>query len=357
MSRDFPWYWEQLQGFEAAAAAWEGFILPSRVRAYAPEILDRLCLSGKFSWARLSRPSALENSGISPEPPRSSRGIRPSRVAPVAFFKRLEMREYLRLGRPGHPENPQENPTQLNLSHPAGEVLQQLRHWGACFFEDLVRTTGRLPVEVEEGLWELVAAGLATADGFDNLRFLMDPRRRRGFRHRNSRRSPLNQMARSMGRWSLLDLPGESRGQEMNTELLLVARQLLVRWGVVFRDLLSREGLGVVWRDLLTVYRKMEAQGQVRGGRFVSGFVGEQFALPEAVDALRALRRSQSSGEVIRISAADPLNLTGIITPGPRIRSHPRNLLYYRDGVPVDEETFLISKSPSLPALQDSPTN
>ena len=202
---------EQLQGFEAAAAAWEGFILPSRVRAYAPEILDRLCLSGKFSWARLSRPSALENSGISPEPPRSSRGIRPSRVAPVAFFKRLEMREYLRLGRPGHPENPQENPTQLNLSHPAGEVFQQLRHWGACFFEDLVRTTGRLPVEVEEGLWELVAAGLATADGFDNLRFLMDPRRRRGFRHRNSRRSPLNQMARSMGRWSLLDLPGESR--------------------------------------------------------------------------------------------------------------------------------------------------
>ena len=143
----------------------------------------------------------------------------------------------------------------------------------------------------------------------------------------------------------------------MNTELLLVARQLLVPWGVVFRDLLSRESLGVVWRDLLTVYRKMEAQGQVRGGRFVSGFVGEQFALPEAVDALRALRRSQSSGEVIRISAADPLNLTGIITPGPRIRSHPRNLLYYRDGVPVDEETFLISKSPSLPALQDSPTN
>jgi ATP-dependent Lhr-like helicase len=143
----------------------------------------------------------------------------------------------------------------------------------------------------------------------------------------------------------------------MNTELLLVARQLLVRWGVVFRDLLSRESLGVVWRDLLTVYRKMEAQGQVRGGRFVSGFVGEQFALPEAVDALRALRRSQSSGEVIRISAADPLNLTGIITPGPRILSHPRNLLYYRDGVPVDEETFLISKSPSLPALQDSPTN
>jgi ATP-dependent Lhr-like helicase len=144
-----------------------------------------------------------------------------------------------------------------------------------------------------------------------------------------------------MGRWSLLDLSGESQGQETKTKLQSVARQLLVRWGVVFCNLLTRESLGLAWCDLLTVYRRMEAQRQVRGGRFVSGFVGEQFALPEAVDALRSLRSSQPGGEVIRISAADPLNLTGIITPGPRIRSHFRNLLYYRDGVPVDEETFL----------------
>ena len=346
---------EQLQGFEAAAAAWEGFLLPSRIRAYSPEILDRLCLSGKFIWARLSRPSRMEINGTHPEP--SSRGIRPTRVAPVAFFKRLGMREYLTLGKHSNGGDPQDPPTQPDLSHPAGEVLEQLRRWSACFFEDLVRTTGRLPVEVEEGLWELVAAGLATADGFDNLRFLMDPRRRRGFRHRNSRRSKLQSMARSMGRWSLLDLPGEFQGQEPNTELHFVARQLLVRWGVVFRDLLNRESLRLAWRDLLTIYRRMEAQGQVRGGRFVSGFVGEQFALPEAVDTLRSLRRSPSPGEVLRISAADPLNLTGIITPGPRIRPHPRNLLYYRDGVPVDEETFLISKSPTLPTIQDSPPN
>ena len=160
-----------------------------------------------------------------------------------------------------------------------------------------------------------------------------------------------------MGRWSLLDLPGESEGQDPNAERQFVARQLLDRWGVVFRDLLTRESLNLAWRDLLTVYRRWEAQGQIRGGRFVSGFVGEQFALPEAVDALRSLRRSQSSGEVLRISSADPLNLTGIITPGPRIRPHSRNLLYYCDGVPVDEETFLISQSSVLPAFQDNTPN
>lgn len=348
---------EQLQGFEAAAAAWEGFLLPSRIRAYAPEILDRLCLSGKFVWARLSRPSAMETNGTDPRSPSSSRGMRPTRVTPMAFFKRLEMGAYLTLGKLGNGDDPESPEAQLNLSHPAGEVLHQLRHWGACFFEDLVRTTGRLPVEVEEGLWELVAAGLATADGFDNLRFLMDPRRRRGFRQRNSQKSSLKSMTRSMGRWSLLDLPGESEGQDPNAERQFVARQLLDRWGVVFRDLLTRESLNLAWRDLLTVYRRWEAQGQIRGGRFVSGFVGEQFAWPEAVDALRSLRRSQPSGEVLRISSADPLNLTGIITPGPRIRPHSRNLLYYRDGVPVDEETFLISQSSVLPAFQDNTPN
>ena len=346
---------EQLQSFESAAAAWEGFLLPSRIHGYTPEILDRLCLSGRFVWARLSRPSAMEVDGT-PSESSSSRGVRPTRVAPVAFFKRLEMQEYLRFGKHRNGEDSTIPAIELNLSHPAQEVLEQLRHWGACFFEDLVRTTGRLPVEVEEGLWELVAAGLATADGFDNLRFLMDPRRRRGFRQRNSSRSNLERMARSMGRWSLLDLPGVSEGQEPNKELQSVARQLLVRWGVVFRDLNTRESLGLAWRDLLTVYRRMEAQGQVRGGRFISGFVGEQFALPEAVDALRTLRRNQPPREVLRISAADPLNLTGIITPGPRIRPHPKNFLYYRDGVPVDEETFLISKSPALPAFQDGAT-
>ncbi|MEE8349744.1 MAG: DEAD/DEAH box helicase [Acidobacteriota bacterium] len=345
---------EQLQGFETAAAAWEGFLFPSRIRAYTPEILDRLCLSGKFVWARLSRPSAVENNGPTSPSASSSRGIRPTRVAPVAFFKRLEMQEYLTLDRRDKGDTPD---PQGHLSHPAAEVLNQLCQRGASFFEDLVRTTGRLPLEVEEGLWELVAAGFATADGFDNLRFLIDPRRRQGFRRRNSRRSRLQSMARSMGRWSLLDLPEDSQGQEPNRELELAARQLLVRWGVVFRDLLTRESLRLTWRELLTVYRRMEAQGQVRGGRFVSGSGGEQFALPEAVESLRSLRRTQPRGEVIRISASDPLNLTGIITPGPRIRPHPKTFLYYQEGVPVNEEAFQVSKAPSSLSCQEGARN
>ncbi len=342
---------DQLQGFEAAAAAWEDFLLPSRISGYVPELLDRLCLSGEFAWGRLSFASTLETEAVNDRPYSSPRGTRPSRLAPVAFFRRREMREFFLLRKidSGQLDQGNQPAAQLNLSHPANEVLEQLQRWGACFLEDLVRTTERLPLEVEEGLWELVAAGLATADGFDNLRFLIDPKRKRGFAHRSSGRSRLRTIKRSMGRWTLLDLPGENSGtvpkisQTVNVEF--VARQLLKRWGVVFRDLLARESLLPAWRDLLATYRTMEAQGLIRGGRFVSGFVGEQFALPEALDALRATRRSQPTGQVLRISAADPLNLIGIITPGSRLRPHPTRFSYYRDGVPVEEESFLLSKS------------
>ena len=212
---------DQLQGFEAASAAWEEFLLPSRIREYVPEFLDRLCLSGEFVWGRLSVPSTLETEATeaAEERPYSSpRGIRPSRLAPVAFFKRMEMTDFFLLrnleNRKIGPSAQQVEP--LNLSHPAHEVLEQLRRWGACFFEDLVRTTGRLPLEVEEGLWELVASGLATADGFDSLRFLIDPNRKRGFPHRASRKSRRRTLKRSMGRWTLigdtLRIHGESPG-------------------------------------------------------------------------------------------------------------------------------------------------
>ena len=175
---------------------------------------------------------------------------------------------------------------------------------------------------------------------------------------RASRRSNRRTLTRSMGRWTLLDLPGVSGNSgtgNLGTVpriLQLVARQLLKRWGVVFRDLMARESLIFSWRDLLKIYRTMEAQGLLRGGRFVSGFVGEQFALPEALDALRAIRRSQPTGEVLRISAADPLNLIGIITPGSRLRPHPTRFAYYRDGVPVEEENFLIAKSLSASIIR-----
>ncbi len=290
---------DQLQGFEAATAAWEEFLLPSRINGYAPELLDRLCLSGEFVWGRLSVPSSLETESMEERPYSSPRGIRPSRLAPVAFFKRMEMPDFFMLRKleTGKRDQDDQQVEELNLSHPAHEVLEQLQRWGACFFEDLVRTTGRLPVEVEEGLWELVAAGIATADGFDSLRFLIDPNRKRGFPHRASRKSRRRTLKRSMGRWTLIGdtlrihgespgIQGEFSGLAPNSSLELIARQLLERWGVVFRDLLARESLLFPWRDLLKIYRPLEARGLVRGGRFVSGFVGEQFALPEALDAL-----------------------------------------------------------------------
>ena len=372
---------DQLQGFEAAAAAWEEFLLPSRISGYVPKLLDRLCLSGEFAWGRLSVPSTLETEGYG----RTALFIAPrdSALAPGAggFLQAdgdARLFSASSISKAGSPIRLPNKLQQLNLSHPAHEVLEQLHRWGACFFEDLVRTTGRLPLEVEEGLWELVAAGLATADGFDSLRFLIDPNRKRGFPHRASRRSSRRTLKRSMGRWTLLGLPGGKLNSEGKSgtvpefsenswdspriprspihpqipSLDLVARQLLKRWGVVFRDLLARESLTFAWRDLLKIYRTMEAQGQLRGGRFVSGFVGEQFALPEALDALRTIRRSQPTGEVLRISAADPLNLIGIITPGSRLRPHPTRFAYYRDGVPVEEENFLIAKSLSAPVIR-----
>jgi len=227
--------------------------------------------------------------------------------------------------------------TESRLSHPAREVLEQLRKWGACFVTDLTQLTGRLRVEVEEGLWELVAGGLVTADGFDNLRSLIDPKRRRG-QPRFARKKFRLQGAGGLGRWTLLRRPYPGTPDQVGTkEREVIAGQLLARWGIVFRDLLARENVPVPWRDLLQVYRRLEARGEIRGGRFVSGFIGEQFALPPAVDAMRAIRRDAPRGETVRLSAADPLNLVGIIVPGGRIRPHPATFIEYRDGVPMEE--------------------
>ena len=202
-----------------------------------------------------------------------------------------------------------------------------------------MRGTGRLPVEVEEGLWELVRCGLVTADGFDNLRALIDPARRRG-PHRPSRiRKRKRRVKPAAGRWTLLrrrrDRETGSTGSAPNLEPL--ARQLLKRWGVVFRDLLAREPCAPSWRDLIQVYRRLEARGEIRGGRFIAGFYGDQFSLPEALEALRACRRLEPDGEVIRVATADPLNLAGVILPGNRVRPTPGDFLYYRDGLPVGD--------------------
>ncbi len=333
---------DQLQGFELPAVSWETSVLPGRLGQFTPQMLDELCLSGQFAWGRLTMPSAQREAdsadveGTEPTQNNRGRSAKPTRLAPVAFFRRENMATFLELGRGGD---------ETYALSPNGRVVHEhLLRWGACFVEDLVRTTRLLPSQVEGALWELVACGIVTADGFDNLRALIDPKRRRGPRSRWARRQ--KQPTRATGRWSLLRLPspdGASRAAEEPT-LEVLAGQLLRRWGVVFRDVVSRESLRVPWRDLLMIYRRREARGELRGGRFVSGFVGEQFALPEALDSLRSVRRSPRTGEIVTISAADPLNLTAIISPGPRVRPHPGTVLRFEDGVLLDDETSPLMK-------------
>lgn len=201
-----------------------------------------------------------------------------------------------------------------------------LRRSGACFFDDIVRDTGLLPTRAQEALGELVSLGLVTADGFTGLRALLAPDPKR---QRRGRRSVAAYSMEAAGRWTVLpDAP-----EEHDTES--IAWTLLRRWGVVFRRVLDREGDLPPWYALLRVYRRLEAQGLIRGGRFIAGFAGEQYALPEAVTALRKVRRQPKTGELVSISAADPLNLVGILTPGHRIPATPKNRILFRDGVPI----------------------
>jgi ATP-dependent Lhr-like helicase len=255
---------KQLQGCEFAAAAWETIVLPRRVANYQPEYLDQLCLSGEVSWGRISAHPAFEREDGEPR----TRKVRPTRVAPLTIFLREDSPWLLAAS---------QNGTRDSLSQEARDVLGAIEQHGASFFADLARVTGRQADEVEDALWELVAAGLMTADGFENLRSLLDPKRRRGVRPRHA-----------AGRWALLRRTGSPPEGHVET----LTRQLLARWGVLFRDLAVREPLVPVWRDLLVELRRMESRGEIRGGRFVSAFIGEQFALPEALDSLRAVRRT-----------------------------------------------------------------
>jgi len=322
---------KQLGGFEAAASAWESQILRVRMAKYQPEWLDRLCLSGALMWGRLTpHPRLMQELN-----PVSGRRVIPTRVAPVGIFARE--------AGPGLLAAAGEELARLDLSARLSGSAQAIRHClqarGASFFSELLHGTRLLASEVEDGLWELVAAGLVTADGFDNLRSLIDPKRRRAEASDRSRRP-----RHVGGRWSLLrptesHRPAATSSQQSNyapaTEHL--ARQLLQRYGVVFRDLLGRESMVSSWRDLLVCYRRLELMGEIRGGRFVSGFTGEQFALPGALEALRALKKRPGAAtqQDIKISAADPLNLAGLILPGPRIAAVPSNFVVFRDGVVV----------------------
>jgi ATP-dependent Lhr-like helicase len=279
---------KQLQGYEISSAAWEADVLPRRVAKYDPELLDRLCLAGEIMWGRLSPHPALEVGAT------SSRRVRPTRVAPLSIFLREDAGHFLAAA-----------PVQdAALSHAARDVFAALEQRGASFFNEIVKASARLASEVEDGLWELVTAGRVTADGFENLRALLDPKRRSG-----QGRGRMSRPRHAAGRWALLERPPGKIDHEF------FANQLLDRWGVMFRDLLARESLAPVWRDLLVTYRRMEARGEIRGGRFVSGFVGEQFARPEAVDLLRHVRRTAAESAPLATAQADPLNLAGVVLP------------------------------------------
>ncbi|HEY6805253.1 MAG TPA: DEAD/DEAH box helicase [Pyrinomonadaceae bacterium] len=322
---------EQLEGFEAPAAAWEGELLPGRMIEYDPAWLDALCLSGEVVWARLTPPlRATGENGV--ERPR---GGAPVRNTPIALLRRKNFSLW-------SSAFPSSGSTikETDFSTTTQVVYEYLNSRGASFFSDIVDGTKLLRSQVEESLGELVANGVVVSDSFTGLRALLTPGSKKT--HAAARRKqhkPIYEMA-SAGRWSIL--------QRANTELDArtqktfdsetteeVAWVLLKRYGVVFKRLLEREGRTIPWRVLLRVYHRLEARGEIRGGRFVAGISGEQFALTDAVGMLRAIRRAGPQESLISVSAADPLNVVGIITPGSRITAHTSNRILYQDGIAI----------------------
>ncbi len=340
---------DQLEGFEAASSAWEQDILASRVPQYDPQWLDSLCLSGRVTWARLTPPRST---------PGRERAAASVRTAPIALVARPHLGLWRALAHARHP-------TDAQLSTRAQALAGLLAAQGASFFEELLRVGGLLRAQTEEALGELVATGLAHSDSFSGLRALIAPheRQRRARAHVRTSSSGIA----NAGRWTLLDPhpqagqaiavaqlgPGAKSGSEYEM-VEQIALQLLRRYGVIFKRLLEREGAWLPsWYELLRVYRRLEARGEIRGGRFVAGFTGEQYALPGAIDALRALRKRSPNGTLVSISASDPLNLVGILTPGTRIPALYGNRVLFRDGIPIavrigGKTRFLDALEPAL---------
>ena len=323
---------DQLEGFEAPASAWEGEILPSRMTDYDPVWLDSLCLSGQVVWARLTPPKTGND---------RAKSSGPVRTTPISLLNRKDAVLWNGL----FPGTVRE---EVSLSSPAQATYEFLLALGASFFSDLVEGAGLLRSQVEDALGELVACGLVTADSFAGMRALLTPANRRNGGAKKRRAAAYDMT--SAGRWSLLDRRASSSTDQASIEKL--ARILLRRYGVVFKRVLEREGFQLTWRELLKVFHRLEARGEIRGGRFVSGFSGEQFALTEAVGMLRAMRRAPSESRLVSLSAADPLNLVGIITPGDKVPAYSGNRVLYRDGIPIatlesGEVRFLVTLDPT----------
>ncbi len=318
----------QLEGFEAAAGAWETEILPARVAEYDPAWLDDHCLAGRIAWARLRPRAPRAETGERSQAGAAAGATAPVRATPIALLARRHAKLWAAL-------SPLPDPA---LASPRGRAVADfIRDNGASFFDELADGTRLLRPQIEEALAELVALGLVNSDSFAGLRALLLPADRR---HQSRRRRAMFGME-DAGRWALARRPNASRDgtlgpADAGEAVEHLARTLLRRYGVVFWRLLEREAAWLPpWRDLLRVYRRLEARGEIRGGRFVAGFAGEQFALPEAIGALREARRKPVLGDLVSLSGADPLNLLGILTPGPRLAALTGNRALYRDGVPI----------------------
>ncbi|MGE0385766.1 MAG: DEAD/DEAH box helicase [Gammaproteobacteria bacterium] len=313
---------EQLQGWAAPAAAWEEDLLALRIKDYAPAWLDELCLAGRFQWLRAGQRGA----------PVQGRAIAPVRSTPIVFVPRRARDAWQRPGTDG-----------AIHTAAAQRVLGFVRDHGASFFDDIAEGTGLLRAQVESALGELVAHGAMRCDSFKGLRALIAPA---AARSRRRSRFALPEVD-DAGRWTLV---ADRSSPAADAVLEAAAGALLRRWGVLCRAVIEREDAAPPWRELVRVLRRMEARGDIRGGRFVTGLSGEQYALPDAVSALRALNKRAPAGEIVVVSGVDPLNLTGIVTPGPRLAALASHRVLYRDGIALAlhgaERTELIAPVP-----------
>lgn len=311
----------QLEGFEVPAGGWETEILPARITAYEATWLDDQCLAGRIAWAKLT-PSGGGGNG-------RDRAASPVRTTPIALLPRRHISLWMSLAG---------SPSEAQPSSRAQAVIDCLRADGASFFDELVEATGLLRQQLEEALSELVALGMVSSDSFGGLRALLVPSgRRKPYTGGARRRRLLPFGMEDAGRWALVRRAAQPAGPDAKAAAVEhAARTLLRRYGVVFWRLLAREAEWLPpWRDLLFVYRRLEARGEIRGGRFVAGFPGEQYALPGAIGLLRETRRQPAATEWLSLSGADPLNLAGILTPGPRVPALTGNRLLFRDGLPI----------------------
>ena len=327
----------RLEGFEAPARSWEHELLAARVEDYRAAWLDELCLAGEVAWARLT-----------PRTPKNGRGAVPTKATPITLALRRDFQTLLAAvrrapppkparGRSAHRDEPDASEEIETAGGAAAAILAALRQQGALFFDEIVEQSGRrIATDVENGLRELVAAGLARADGFQGLRQLIRPasaaRRRRRPRYAGGGAFIGEGPA---GRWSAL--PAEIAPAEnydaAGDHAERIANILLQRYGILSRELLTRESLALPWRDILRALRRMEASGEIRGGRFIQGLIGEQFALPEAIDQMRSLRRAKKEDEQVEVPAADPANLVGILIPGKKVPARAGAKVTFKNGV------------------------